>query len=182
MKYHFYRSVSLSILVGTTREDWCPNCRLWNDETSLRPRLIGSLFLSIRGGGPCFFCGLSLIPVSLFFPLHFILLAQTKSTLPTNAAAAFQGQASGCWGKETTGKEHGGCEDRGEERMQFQPPQMSLAAPSSQYPTSRRPYSETHLMNTPALIQPHNGVLHYHWAGSQWRTSLQLNPRDNEPG
>lgn len=110
MKYHFYSSVSLSILVGTTREDQCPKCRLWNDETSLKPRLIGSLSPSIRGGGPCFFCGPSLIPVSLLF-LRFILLAQTKTTFPTNEAAAFQGQASGCWGKETTGEEHGSCEE-----------------------------------------------------------------------
>lgn len=54
--------------------------------------------------------------------------------------------------------------------------------PSSQYPTSRRPHSETHLMNTPALIQSHNGALHSHWACLQWRTSPQLNPRDNEQG
>lgn len=41
-------------------------------------------------------------------------------------------------------------------------PRRSLAAPSSQRPTSRRPYSGTHLMNTPALIQLHNGALHCH--------------------
>lgn len=94
MKYHFYSNVSLSILVGTTS---CtnPNCKLRNDETSLRPSLIGSLSPSIIGGGPWFFCSLSLIPVSLLF-LRFILLARTKTALPTNAAAAFQGQASGC--------------------------------------------------------------------------------------
>lgn len=95
MKYHFYSSVSLSILVRTTREDLCPERRLWNDETSLRPRLIGSLSLSIRGGGPLFFCVPSLILVPLLF-LLFVLLPQTKAALPTNAAAAFQGQASGC--------------------------------------------------------------------------------------
>lgn len=67
MKYHFYSSVSLSILVRTTREDRYPKHRLWNDETSHRPRLIGSLSPSIRGGGPRFCCGPSLIPVSLLF-------------------------------------------------------------------------------------------------------------------
>lgn len=36
--------------------------------------------------------------LSLLF-LQFTLLEQTKTVLPTNAAAAFQGQASGCWRK-----------------------------------------------------------------------------------
>lgn len=34
-------------------------------------------------------------------------------------------------------------ESRGEESMQFHPPWRSLAGPSSQYHTSRRPYSES---------------------------------------
>ena len=167
-----------------------------NGETSLRPRLIASLSPSIRRGGPWFFCSLSLIPLALLSP-WFILQAQTKTVLPTNAAAAFQGQASGCWEKETTGhrgeaEQRRGKEMREEERRevkrgeekstQFHPLRRSQAAPCSQYPTFRRPYSETHLMNTPALIQPHNRALHSYWACPQWRTSPQLNPRDNEQG
>lgn len=171
MKYHFYSSVSSSILGGTTRERPGSKCRLRNDETSLRPRLIGSLSHSIRGGGPRSFCSRSLIPVSLLL-LRFILLVQTKPALPTNAAAAFQGQASGCRGKKTAGEEQGSSEEREgkkreeirreEKSKQFHPPRRSPAAPGSQSPTSRRPYSETHLMNTPALIQPDNGALHCH--------------------
>lgn len=168
--------------------------KLWNLSEA---GLIGSLSPSVSGGGPRFFCGLSLIPLALLF-LRFILRAQTKPGLPTNAAAAFQGQSSGGWWKKTTGEEQGRREDeaKGDERRrkkkelqrreerstQFHPLRRSLAAPCSQYPTSRRPYSETHLMNTPALIQPHNGVLHSHWARSQWWTSPQLNPRDNKQG
>lgn len=184
MKYHFYSSVSLSILVGTASKERGPKT---DREMMKFPSGQSTLVLSpsMRGGGPCFFCSLPLIPVPLLF-LWFILLARTKTALPTNAAAAFQGQASGCWAKETTGEEHGSREDRkdrgGEEGMQFHPLWRSSAAPSFHYPTSTRPYSETHLMNTPALIQPHNGALHCHWACSQWRTSLQLNPRDNELG
>ncbi|KAK5616236.1 hypothetical protein CRENBAI_015143, partial [Crenichthys baileyi] len=69
--------------------------------------------------------------------------------------------------EETRGKEMRGEErtevKRGEKRsMQFHPLRRSWPAPCSQYPSSRRPHSETHLMNTPALIQPHNGVLHGH--------------------
>lgn len=111
MKYHFYSSVSSSILGGTTRERPGSKRRLRNDETSLRPRLIGSLSHSIRGGGPRSFCSRSLIPVSLLL-LRFILLVQTKPALPTNAAAAFQGQASGCRGKKTAGEEQGSSEER----------------------------------------------------------------------
>lgn len=51
-------------------------------------------------------------PSLSFAPLRFILQAQTKPTFPTNASAAFQGQASDCWEEETTEEEHGSCEDR----------------------------------------------------------------------
>lgn len=115
-------------------------------------------------------------------PIRFILQAQTKPTFPTNASAAFQGQASDCWEEETTEEEHGSCEDR-EARDTYsfthpdglwKPPALSTVPPED--------LIQAHLMNTPALIQSDNGALHCHWAGSQWGTSLQLNPRDNDPG
>lgn len=63
---------------------------------------------------------------------------------------------------EAVGNESGG-------KRVVSPTRRSPSAPSFQNPISRSPYSETHLMNTPALIQPHSGALHCHWACSQWR-------------
>lgn len=140
--------------------------------------------------------------LSLLF-LQFTLLEQTKTVFQQTQPLPFRAKRQAVEGKvdnrRGAGEQWGqrGEERQGEERrrkkrsegtrgkeksMQFHPPRRSPAAPCSQYPTSRRPYSETHLMNTPALIQPHNGALHSHWACSQWRTSPQLNPRDNELG
>lgn len=97
MKYHFYSSVSLSILVWTTREDRCPESA---DSGMMKlrsgQRLIGSLSLPVRGGGPRFFCATSLISVPLLCPTAIHPRGRGQRLLfQTNAAAAFQGQASG---------------------------------------------------------------------------------------
>lgn len=97
MKYHFYSSVSLSILVRTTREDRCPesaDCGMMKLRSG--QRLIASLSLPVRGGGPRFLCAPSLISVPLLCPtaIHPGGRGQ-RLFFQTNAAAAFQGQASG---------------------------------------------------------------------------------------
>lgn len=94
MKYHFYSSVSLSILVWTTREDRCAGCGMMKLRSG--QRLIGSLSLPGRGGGPRFFCAPSLILVPLLCPAAIHPRGRGQRLLfQTNAAAAFQGQASG---------------------------------------------------------------------------------------
>lgn len=154
-------------------------------------RLIDFLSTPTKKLWPLLFPVAYLWSISLSSSLQFILLAGTKAVVPTNVATAFQGQASACWEKKTTAEKQGsrGQDRRWGKRRKQRGRACSLThsggprqPPSSQYPTSRRPHSETHLMNTPALIQSHNGALHSHWARLQWRTSPQLNPRDNEQG
>lgn len=188
MKYQFYSSVSLSILVGTTGEGRGPNAN-WGMMKLLSGQASSVLFLPPSEEVVLAFSVVCLWSPSLFFSYDSSswrrqrLPFQQTQPLPFRAKRqAVEERRQQERSREAGRTERRDEEKRGEKSMQFHPPRRSPAAPSSQYPTSRRPYSETHLMNTPALIQPHNGALHCHWACSQWRTSLQLNPRDNELG
>lgn len=130
-----------SILVGTTREDWCLKCRLWNDETSPRPRLIASLSPSIRGGGLCF---------SLVRLWSRSFCCPNKIHPPGTNKAHLSNKCICCLSRPSVRLLRGGDNrrgawklwgQRGKGHIQFHPPWWSVAAPSSQYRTSRRPYS-----------------------------------------
>lgn len=137
----FFGSVVVGILVGTTREDWCLKCRLWNDETSPGPRLIGSLSFSIRGGGLCFSV-VHLWSQSFFCP--------TKIHPPGTNKAYLSNKCIRCLSRPSVRLLRGGDNrrgawklwgQRGRGHIQFHPPRWSRVAPSSQYHTSRRPHS-----------------------------------------
>lgn len=155
-------------------------CKLRNNEISQSRThwFFFSFYQRRRRGGLCFFCSLSLIRLSSFPAIH---SPGTYKDCPSNKRSRCLSGPSVRLLKERRQQERSreavrterreeerrevkGREGKGgeEKTVQFYPPQRSPAAPCSQYPTSRRPYSETHLMNTPALIQPHNGALHSH--------------------
>ena len=184
MKYPFYSKCFIKYFSWDHRWGTGPKCRLRNDETSLTQ---GSSVLFLPPSEEVVLA-FSVVPVfdPLLSSLSYDSSSWRRQRLPFQQTQPLPFRAKRQAVEERRQQERsmdaGMTERRAEESMWFHPPRRSLAAPGSQYPTSRRPYSETHLMNTPALIQPHNGALHRHWACSQWRASLQLNPRDNEPG